>query len=323
MEQCVDELLVDGPPPGKAKRGGHLLGHRDPQHRQQPALTVSAIGQGQRCLQDAARQSVHIELALREPSQIGRVAGVEQQDRSFRRSGFHLHDELALLLLNRALIAGFGSDVANDFVFRLKGDQILISSLKKPHELDSNTGLDQRVADPERKSGPAPRRRTPSRAPACLAGRFRMSSARRRLQKSVPAKPTENPTLVQIRIFGTVIWTAWTWRSGESTAVAGAKGPANSFPGAIRAKPGGGLFHAITVANASSTGAAFWGTYNNVRAAQIASQEAAAEDDARNIGGATAESTMYCECTNGNSADCFNPNCGGNGPVRIYTTTMV
>ena len=82
------------------------------------------------------------------------------------------------------------------------------------------------------------------------------------------------------------------------------------------------FFHAITVANASSTGA-FWGTYNNVWAAQTDSQEAAAEDDARNIGGATAESTMYCECTNGNSADCFNPNCGANGPVRIYTTTMV
>ena len=83
------------------------------------------------------------------------------------------------------------------------------------------------------------------------------------------------------------------------------------------------FFHAITVANASSTGA-FWGTYNNVRAVQTGSQEAAAEDDARNIGdGTLATATMYCECTNGNSTDCFNPNCGGNGPVRIYTTTTV
>ena len=82
------------------------------------------------------------------------------------------------------------------------------------------------------------------------------------------------------------------------------------------------FFHAITVANASSTGA-FWGTYNNVRAAQTDKQEFAAEDDARNIGDVTAIATMYCECTNGNSTDCFNPNCGGNGPVRIYTTTMV
>ena len=84
------------------------------------------------------------------------------------------------------------------------------------------------------------------------------------------------------------------------------------------------FFHAITVANASSTGA-FWGTYNNVRAVQTASQEAAAEDDARNIGGGTATSTMYCECTDGRSANsCFNPtNCGSSVPVRIYTTTTV
>jgi len=84
------------------------------------------------------------------------------------------------------------------------------------------------------------------------------------------------------------------------------------------------FFNAITVANASSTGA-FWGTYNNVRAAQTDSQEYAAEDDARNVGdGVIAISTMYCECTNGNSTNCLNSNCSvANGPMRIYTTTMV
>ncbi len=83
------------------------------------------------------------------------------------------------------------------------------------------------------------------------------------------------------------------------------------------------FFNAITVANASSTGA-FWGTYNNIRASQTGSQENAAEDDSRNIGdGVTATSSMYCECTNGNSTPCLSPNCGGNGPMRVYTTTMV
>jgi len=84
------------------------------------------------------------------------------------------------------------------------------------------------------------------------------------------------------------------------------------------------FFNAITVANASSTGA-FWGTYNNVRAAQTASQETAAEDDARNVGaGVSATSTMYCECTNGNSTNCLNPNCSSaNGPMRVYAKTIV
>ena len=82
------------------------------------------------------------------------------------------------------------------------------------------------------------------------------------------------------------------------------------------------FFHSITVANASSTGA-FWGTYNNVRAAQTDSHEAAAEENTRNIGDATATSTMYCECTNGNTTPCLNPNCGGNGPMRVYASTMV
>ena len=83
------------------------------------------------------------------------------------------------------------------------------------------------------------------------------------------------------------------------------------------------FFHAITVANASSTGA-FWGTYNNVRAAQTDIQELMAENDARNIGdGVTAIATMYCECTNGNEVNCLNANCAGNGPMRIYASTMV
>ena len=82
------------------------------------------------------------------------------------------------------------------------------------------------------------------------------------------------------------------------------------------------FFHAITVANASSTGA-FWGTYNNVRAAQTDGQETAAEDGAHNIGGVTATSTMYCECTNGNTTNCLNPTCGANGPMRVYASTMV
>ncbi len=83
------------------------------------------------------------------------------------------------------------------------------------------------------------------------------------------------------------------------------------------------FFHAITVANASSTGA-FSGTYNNIYAAQTDYQEAAALDDARNIGGGvTAGSTMYCECTNGNETNCLNPQCGVNGPMRLYTTTVV
>ncbi len=81
------------------------------------------------------------------------------------------------------------------------------------------------------------------------------------------------------------------------------------------------FFHSITVANASSTGA-FWGTYNNVWAAQTDSHEAAAEENTRNIGGATATSTMYCECTNGNEVNCITQSCA-NGPKRVYTTTMV
>ena len=85
------------------------------------------------------------------------------------------------------------------------------------------------------------------------------------------------------------------------------------------------FFHAITVAGASSTGA-FRGTYNNVEAVQTDNHETAAVDDTRNIGdGVEATSTMYCECTDGRTANnCFNPtNCGASVPVRIYTTTMV
>ena len=84
------------------------------------------------------------------------------------------------------------------------------------------------------------------------------------------------------------------------------------------------FFHAITVANASSTGA-FSGTYSNIYATLTSNQEAAALDDARNIGdGVTADSTMYCECTNGAEVDCLTGNCPPNRrPKRLYTTTMV
>lgn len=83
------------------------------------------------------------------------------------------------------------------------------------------------------------------------------------------------------------------------------------------------FFHAITVANASSTGA-FQGTYNNIQVAMTGHRETIAVDDARNIGsGVVAESTMFCECTNGNSTPCLNPQCGNNGPMRLYSRTVV
>ncbi len=83
------------------------------------------------------------------------------------------------------------------------------------------------------------------------------------------------------------------------------------------------FFHAITVANASSTGA-FSGTYNNVSTAMTDARETLALNDARNIGdGVVAESTMFCECTNGNSTNCLNPQCGVNGPMRLYSRTVV
>ena len=83
------------------------------------------------------------------------------------------------------------------------------------------------------------------------------------------------------------------------------------------------FFHAITAANASSTGA-FMGTYNNIYAAQTDVQEDTALDDAHNVGtGTTATSTMYCECTNGNTVNCLTGNCAADGPMRIYATTMV
>ncbi len=84
------------------------------------------------------------------------------------------------------------------------------------------------------------------------------------------------------------------------------------------------FFHAITVAGASSTGA-FSGTYNNIYATQTDNQEAAALDDAHNIGdGVTAESTMFCECTNGAEVDCLSGNCPPTfSPQRIYSKTVV
>ena len=84
------------------------------------------------------------------------------------------------------------------------------------------------------------------------------------------------------------------------------------------------FFHAITVAGASSTGA-FSGTYNNITAAQTDDQEDAALDDAHNIGdGVTAESTMFCECTNGNETDCLNDTCPPVAlPIRVYSRTIV
>ena len=82
------------------------------------------------------------------------------------------------------------------------------------------------------------------------------------------------------------------------------------------------FYNAITVANASGTGA-FYGSQNTIKSVSHGETQTAAVDDTRNLYGATSTSEMFCDCPDGTSPDCITGTCAGYGQPRIFVRTVV
>ena len=79
--------------------------------RQGAAFRIALIGQLNRRLQHASAESVDIKLAAREPMDIRRVRGVEQQQRRLPAFGIQVDDHALRLIVQAKFEAGLARDV--------------------------------------------------------------------------------------------------------------------------------------------------------------------------------------------------------------------
>jgi hypothetical protein len=83
------------------------------------------------------------------------------------------------------------------------------------------------------------------------------------------------------------------------------------------------FYNAITVANASGTGA-FYGAQTTIKSVSHGETQTMAVDDTRNLEGTTSASEMICDCPDGTSLDsCVTGTCPGYGQPRIFVRTVV
>ena len=85
------------------------------------------------------------------------------------------------------------------------------------------------------------------------------------------------------------------------------------------------FFHAVTVANAASTGAVY-GARDNIKSGDFAGMEQKATEDAGDLTGVTATGGQFCQCPDGTAVDCKDilvTTCPGYGQPRGYVRTNV
>ena len=86
----------------QAEAGGQLLVDLQADRvRQRMAGTVALVGELDRRLQHRAARAIHIELAARKPAEVGRIGGIEQQQRRLAALRVQIQHHAARLFLER------------------------------------------------------------------------------------------------------------------------------------------------------------------------------------------------------------------------------
>src|ERR1035437_10192378 len=88
QEQVIEHLLGQRLVAGQPEGSGEFLADGEPHGvKLRLAAAIALIGQRHRRLHDASRAPVHVELAAREPAQVGRIGGIEEQQRALAHRG--------------------------------------------------------------------------------------------------------------------------------------------------------------------------------------------------------------------------------------------
>ena len=85
---------------------------------------------------------------------------------------------------------------------------------------------------------------------------------------------------------------------------------------------GRAFYHAVTVSNASETGA-FYGSQNVILSGHYDEMAQAARDDAKDVGTVSASASRFCSCPGGAVVNCITGTCAGYGAPRVYVRCQV